>query len=111
MAISYSQISKEVGYIGQMTFPPMEELTVLADRLSSNPTILDFKKALGLYRFTPEVETREQQKMIYMLELGLSEAREILFSPEVKPSYAEVAVNYLMNLIPSLAVIYLVAQL
>lgn len=95
---SYIEISKEVGYIGYLSYPSVEEADYLLERLSSNPTISDFKQALSLYRFVPEAKTADQQKIIHMLQLGLSLARKELFESETKTSFAKVAVNYVMNL-------------
>ena len=100
MSASYETISKDVGYIGYMPFPSIEDADVLLNSLSSNPTILDFKKALSLYRFTPEAETEEQSKIIYMLQLGLSISKKELFPTEKERTFVELAYNYLLNLIP-----------
>jgi len=107
MLVSYNQISKEIGYVGYTSYPTMSEMEILLRRLSSNPTILDFKKALGFYRFIPEAKTEDEQRMIYMLQSGLSMARKTLFTPDVKRSYLEVAFNFFMNLIPSTTIFHL----
>jgi len=101
MFTSYKQISREIGYVGYLPFPSMEEMDKLLHSLSSNPTISNFKKALS------EAKTPEEEKMIYMLQLGLSLAKKDLFLIEVRRPFAEVAVNYLLNLIPSLTLFYL----
>ncbi len=103
MEPSYNSISKEIGYIGFMIFPTVEEMDVLLSNLSQNPTITDFKKALSLYRFTPEAETEEQRRIIYMLQLGLSLSKKELFPEDEKQPVLAAAVNYFMNLIPSVA--------
>lgn len=100
MSASYETISKEVGYIGYMPFPTLEEVEKLLDNLSLNPTISEFKKALSLYRFTPEAETSEQTRIIYMLQLGLSISKKELFSVEKEHSVLEMAYQYFLNLIP-----------
>jgi len=100
MSASYETISKEVGYIGYMPFPSMDEADQLLNHLSSNPTIQAFKKALSLYRFTPEAETPEQSKIIYMLQLGLSISKKELFPVEKERGVLELAYNYILNLIP-----------
>ena len=100
MSASYETISKEVGYVGHMPFPTLEEAEKLLNDLSSNPTISEFKQALSLYRFTPEAETSEQTKIIYMLQLGLATSREELFSMEKERSILETAYQYFLNLIP-----------
>ena len=108
MTASYSAISEEIGYEGYMTFPEKGEIDNLLDRLSYNPTIEDFRKALRLYRFLPEAKTVEQQRTIYKLQLGLSISREKLFSPVERQPLVEWAVNYIMNLIPALALFLVV---
>jgi hypothetical protein len=107
MFSSYKQISKEIGYVGYTPFPSMEEMDKLLHYLSSNSTISNFKKALSLYRFTPEAKTLEEEKMIHMLQLGLSIAKRDLFQVEARRPFAEVAVNYFLNLIPSLTLFYI----
>ena len=101
METSYDAISKEIGFIGYMPFPPMQEMDVLLSNLSLNPTIADFKRALSLYRFTPEAETEEQRRIIYMLQLGLSISKKELFPEKEKQPVLAAAVSYLMNLLPS----------
>lgn len=108
MSTSYKQISREIGYVGHTSFPSMGEMDGLLHDLSLNPTVSDFKKALSLYRFTPEVKTVEEEKMVYMLQLGLSIAKRDLFLAVPKRSFTEVAVNHLLNLIPSLTLFYLI---
>jgi hypothetical protein len=98
-SVSYNDISREVGYVGYLPYPTMEEADHLLEKLSSNPTIAVFKQALSLYRFVPEAKTLEQRKMIHMIQLGLSLAQEELFDREVKASFTKVAVNYVMNLL------------
>ena len=107
MFTSYKQISREIGYVGYSPFPSMEEMNKLLSNLSSNPTISDFKKALSLYRFTPEAKTPEEEKVIHMLQLGLSIAKKDLFLAQPEQSFAKVAFNHILNLIPSLTLFYL----
>jgi len=107
MFISYKHIAREIGYVGYLPFPSMEEMNKLVHNLSSNPTTSDFKKALSFYRFTPEAKTPEEEKMVYMLQLGLSIAKRDLFLVEARRPIAEVAFNYILNLIPSLTLFYL----
>ena len=86
-----------------MPFPKLEEMDRLLSDLSLNPTLTDFKKALSLYRFTPEAETEDEERIIYLLQLGLSISKKELFpKPEKQPVMAA-AVNFFMNLIPSWA--------
>ena len=100
MEASYNQISKEVGYVGYLPFPTMEKMDELLSDLSLNPNLSDFKKALRLYRFIPEAETDEEQRIVYMLQLGLSISKKELF-PEVEkqPVLASI-IGYMMNLLP-----------
>jgi len=107
MFTSYKQISREIGYVGYSPFPFMEEMNELLNNLSSNPTISDFKKALSLYRFTPEAKTPEEEKVIHMLQLGLSIAKRDLFLAQPEQSFVKVAFNHILNLIPSLTLFYL----
>jgi len=107
MLTTYNQISREVGYVGYMLFPSMEKMDKLLGNLSLNPTISNFIEALSLYRFVPEAKTVEEEKMVYMLQLGLSIAQKDLFLVEARRPFAEVAVNYILNLIPSLTLFYL----
>lgn len=99
MSASYETISREVGYIGHIPYPSMEKMDILLRNLSSNPTISDFKTALRLYRFTPEAETEEQRKIIYMLQLGLSISKKELYPDQKEQSMIQVAYNYIVNLI------------
>lgn len=100
MVTSYNTISREIGYQGYMPFPPTKEIDKLLNDLSINPNLNDFKTALSLYRFLPEAQTAEQQRIIYMLQLGLSLSKEELFTPEEKQPLVKLALSYIMNLIP-----------
>lgn len=100
MEISYNQVSKEVGYVGYMPYPRMQEVDKLISDLSINPTLTDFKKALSLYRFTPEAETDVEQRMIYMLQLGLSISKKGLFPEVEKQPVLASALNYILSLLP-----------
>ena len=100
MSASYETISREVGYVGYMPFPTLEEVEKLLNNLSLNPTISDFKKALSLYRFTPEAETPEQTRIIYMLQLALSISKPELFSAEKERTLLESAYQFFLGLIP-----------
>ncbi|GJM29281.1 MAG: hypothetical protein DHS20C17_19160 [Cyclobacteriaceae bacterium] len=111
MSASYETISKEVGYVGYMPFPSMEEMDALLSKLSSNPTISDFKKALELYRFAPEAKTEEESRMVYMLQLGLAISKEELFEQVSEPTIIEVAYKYILNLIPSLILLPLLSSI
>jgi hypothetical protein len=100
MDTRYSQISREVGFVGQLLYPSMEEMDQLLSDLSLNPTIDNFRRALALYRFIPEAETDEEQRIVYMLQLGLSFSKRALFSEEDKQPVLASAISYIMNLLP-----------
>lgn len=110
MEASYNAISKEIGYIGYIPFPSIEEMDRLLNSLSLNPTISDFKKALSLYRFTPEAKTEEERRIICMLQLGMAIAKKDLFSEEVeKQRVFQTALNYFLNLIPTMLAFFIKA--
>jgi hypothetical protein len=100
MKTSYDQISNEVGYVGYQPYLPMEEMDQLFSNLSLNPTVTDFKWALSLYRFMPEVETEEQLKIIHKLQLGLSISKKKLFPEIEKPAVLETAAKLFMSILP-----------
>lgn len=108
MIISYNQLSREIGYEGTMPYPSMEDMDRLVQRLNSDPTTSDFKQALSLYRFMPEAKTHDQEKMVYKLQMVLATAKDQLFRVEPKRSFSEVAINYVLKLIPSIALFYIV---
>ncbi len=100
METSYNQISKEIGFVGHLLYPSMEEMDHLLSNLSLSPTLHDFKKALRYYRFTPEAETEDEQRILYMLQLGLSMSKKELFPETEKQSILTAATTYFMSLLP-----------
>jgi hypothetical protein len=100
MTSSYNTVSREIGYQGYMDFPPKKEVDQLLGDLSISPNLQDFKKALRLYRFLPEAQTAEQQRIIYMLQLGLSLSKKELFIQVQRRPLVQLAVSYILNLIP-----------
>ena len=72
----------------------------MLSELSINPSLSGFKKALSLYRFIPEAETDDEQRIVYMLQLGLSISKKALFPEPEKQPFLASAISYVMNLLP-----------
>lgn len=77
-----------------MTYPSLEEVQRLADRLRTQPTISDFEQALKLYRFTPEASTKDQVTIIETLQNSMSMSRDSLFEPDKKKTLAKIVAEY-----------------
>ena len=107
MPLSYSQISDEVGYTGYMPYPSMDNAQVLFNNLCASPTLVDFKSALRLYRFTPEAKTPAQSKIIHMVQTGLSVARKSLYLAAPKRSTREIVKDYIYKCMPTMTLFHL----
>ena len=106
MALTYQDISREIGYAGYVPYPPKDSIRSLALNLCENPTVDDFKLALRIFRFAPEAETRGEMEMINMLDLGLGAARNMLSLNSPKWSFSSFLKYQMIKLIPSLSLFY-----
>ncbi len=77
--ISYHDVSKQIGYQGQVQYPSKGYLDYLVHRLAVAPQLVDFKAALQLYRFLPEPTSPQEAQVIKKLDHALTISREHLF--------------------------------
>ena len=77
-----------------MTYPSLEEVQRLAERLRTQPTISDFEHALKLYRFTPEASTEDQVTIIEALQNSMSMSMDSLFVADKKKTLAKIVAEY-----------------
>lgn len=108
MSPSYHQISQEIGYTGYMPYPSLESVQSLFQNLCSNPTIVDFKNALRLYRFTPEAKTPDQAEIIRMMQTGLGVAMKSLYLEPPKRTIGGIVKEYIYKWVPTMTLFYVV---
>lgn len=106
MALSYQEISKEIGYVGYTSYPPKERVQSLFESLCEEPTVDDFKAALRLFRFAPEARTANEVAIINMLDVGLGFARKNLYLSRPRWSVTALLKYYAFKMIPSLSLFY-----
>ncbi|MDH3710581.1 MAG: hypothetical protein OER04_11865 [Cyclobacteriaceae bacterium] len=106
MALTYQEISKEIGYVGHVPYPPKERVQTLYESLRDEPTVDDFKTALRIFRFAPEAQTANEAAIIYMLNLGLGSAKKDLYLSRPVWSIRSRLMYHAFKLIPSLALFH-----
>ena len=83
--VSYSDISREVGFEGFRTYPTKDHAKTLLWELEIRPNLDDFKEVLSLYRFLPEAKDIEEVEIMCILNDALAVGNEKLFEAPVQP--------------------------
>ncbi|MDH3710674.1 MAG: hypothetical protein OER04_12335 [Cyclobacteriaceae bacterium] len=77
---NYSDISKEVGFVGFRTYPTIEDAKKLLGNMVSRPNLENYKEALSLFRFLPEAKDQEQMEIVSTLNDALAVGTQIWFA-------------------------------
>lgn len=77
--MTYNELSKQVGFIGSMPFPDITFLKSLCKELAMTPSIERYRRALEIYRFSPEAENDNQKMAILLLRNVMYHAQNSLW--------------------------------